>query len=166
MKTVYLGIGSNLDNPVMQIYEAVDRLKAIPGVTVKKLSSLYESSPMGPQDQPDFINAVVAIETNLSAEELFTFLKRIEGVQGRKQTDERWGPRPIDLDILLFGDEMIETAQLTIPHPGLKLREFVVYPLIEVAPHLILPTGESMALVKAQCPKRNLRIVEHSEEML
>lgn len=167
MKSVYIGIGSNLDNPLMQIHEAVDRLKAIPGVQLQKLSSLYHSKPMGQQDQPDFINAVAAIEMNLSADVLLTFLRRIESAQGRVRTEKkRWGSRTIDLDILLFGDEIIHTNELIIPHPGLQEREFVVYPLAEIAPQLVLPTGESIADIKAHCPERTLRVVtvEHSEE--
>ena len=159
MKIVYIGIGSNLENPKMQVREAADRLKEIPGVVVVKLSSLYKSSPMGAQDQPDYVNAVAEIETNLSAEALLKFLKRIEVAQERDLDAERWGPRTIDLDILLFGDEQIQTDTLTIPHVGLKKRDFVVYPLAEVAPQLILPTGETMDVLIAQCPKRDLRVI-------
>jgi len=159
MKIVYIGIGSNLENREMQVREAADRLKKISGVAVLKLSSLYKSSPMGPQDQPDYVNAVAEIETNLSAEALLKFLKRIEVAQERDLDAKRWGPRTIDLDILLFGDEQIQTDILTIPHIGLKKRDFVVYPLAEIAPQLILPTGETMEMLIAQCPKRDLRVI-------
>lgn len=165
MKTVYIGLGSNLDNPVMQIHEAVDRLRDILGVTIIKLSSLYRSQPMGPKDQPDFINAVAEIETNLSAEELLIFLQRIEAAQKRIRSGKRWGPRTIDLDILLFGDDEIDTRHLQIPHPGLSQREFVVYPLAEIASELRLPSGEKIADLKAQCPMRDMTILplERSE---
>ena len=160
MKAAYIGIGSNLGEPVMQIREAVDRLKDIPGVNLKKLSSFYRSPPMGPQDQPDFVNVVAAIETNLSVEALFGFLQRIEAAQKRDRAAKRWGPRTIDLDILLFGDEVIKTDELTIPHPGLKEREFVVYPLAEIAPQLTLPGGETIVELKVQCPERHLKVFE------
>ena len=160
MKVAYISMGSNLDNPVMQIREAVDRLKDIPGVSIAKLSSFYQSKPLGNLKQPDFVNVVAAIETNLSADELLTFLHRIENVQKRDRAEVRWGPRTIDLDILLFGDEVIQTRALTIPHPGLKERPFVVYPLAEIAPQLALPGGETIADVKALCPERQLTVLE------
>lgn len=159
MKTVYIAVGSNLDDPVMQVREAVDRMQDIPGVSIKKTSSLYQSQPMSPKDQPDFINAVVEIETNLEAENLLNFLQRIEAAQKRVRSDDRWGPRTIDLDILLFGDEIIKTKRLRIPHPGLSQREFVVYPLSEVAANLVLPTGEKLADLKEQCPMRDMIVL-------
>jgi len=165
MKIIYIGIGSNLNDPIMQVREALDRLQDIPGVFLKKCSSLYKSDPMGPQDQPDFINAVAEMETNLSAEALLSFLQRVEAIQQRDCSGQHWGPRTIDLDILLFGDEVIKTHDLTIPHYGLKNREFVVYPLAEIAPHLVLPSGESISELIAQCPKRNLQLLELIEEV-
>lgn len=165
MKKVYIGLGSNLDDPILQIHEAVDRMRDIPGVTINKLSSLYRSKPLGPQDQPDFINAVAEIETNLSPQELLNFLKRIEIAQQRIDSGVRWGPRTIDLDILLFGDEEIETPDLQIPHVGLSQREFVVYPLAEIAPNLTLPSGEKISDLKARCPMREMTVlpIEESE---
>lgn len=163
MKTVYIGLGSNLENPIMQIQEAVDRLREVPGVTINKLSSLYRSKPMGPQDQPDFINAVAEIETNLSAIELLQFLKRIEDAQKRVDFGKRWGPRTIDLDILVFGNETIDQSDLQVPHPGLSQREFVVYPLAEIAPYLILPSGEKIIDLKERCPLRGLSVLPIKE---
>ena len=163
MKTAYIGLGSNIDNPVMQIREALDRIRDITGVTLKKLSRFYCSKPMGPKDQPDFINAVVEIATNLSAEALLHCLQRIETTQKRLRTGDRWGPRTIDLDILLFDDEMIETSELHIPHPGLSQREFVVYPLAEIASDLALPTGETIAALKVQCPMRGMTVLPIEE---
>ncbi len=160
MKTVYIGLGSNIDNPVMQIHEAVERIKETPGVVFKRLSNLYQSTPLGPQDQPDFVNAVAEIETNLSARGLLAFLQRIEDTQKRDRSAERWGPRTIDLDILLFGDERVESSDLSIPHVGLKERAFVVYPLSEIAPQLTLPGGETISDLKAQCPAGKLKLLE------
>jgi len=167
MKTAYIGLGSNLDNPMTQIHEAVDRMRDIPGVTIKKVSSLYRSKPLDSKNQPDFINAVAEIETNLSAVELLHFLQRIETAQKRIRSGKRWGPRTIDLDILLFGDDVIKTSDLQIPHPGLSQREFVVYPLAEVAPNLDLPSGETIADLKAKCPIRELIVlpIGKSEEV-
>ncbi|MCB1826855.1 MAG: 2-amino-4-hydroxy-6-hydroxymethyldihydropteridine diphosphokinase [Coxiellaceae bacterium] len=159
MKTAYIGVGSNLDMPVLQVQEAIDRLRDVPGVVVCKVSQLYQSKPLGPKDQSDFINAVVKIETNLSAEELLNFLQRIEESQKRIRAGKRWGPRTIDLDILLFGDEKISTRSLKIPHPGLSQREFVVYPLAEIAPDLRLPSGETIDEIKAQCPVRGMTVL-------
>lgn len=160
MQIVYLGLGSNLDNPINQIQEAISRLQGNPNITVKKISSLYRSEPMGPKNQPDFINAVAEIETNLTAETLLSFLQQTEKLQKRNRSEERWGPRTIDLDILLFGDEIIKTDDLQIPHLGLSRREFVVYPLAEIAPNLDLPSGENMADLKAQCPMRGLEKIK------
>ncbi len=159
MKIVYIGLGSNLDHPAMQIHEAVDRIAHIPGILVKKVSSLYRSKPMGLQDQPDFINAVAEIHTNLSAEALLNFLQRIEIAQKRIRSGKHWGPRTIDLDILLFGNDVIKVNGLHIPHPGLSEREFVVYPLAEIAPNLNLPSGQRMMDLKAQCPMRGLTLL-------
>jgi len=162
MKTVFLGLGSNLEQPILQIQEAVDRIRDIPGVTVQKLSSMYRSPPMGPQEQPDFVNAVAVIETNLSAKELLVFLQRIEDTQERDRSVERWGPRTIDLDILLFGDESVETAELTIPHKGVKQRPFFVYPIAEIAENLVFPDGENIIDVKSRCPMAGLQVIKVS----
>ena len=102
---------------------------------------------MGPADQPDFINRVIALNTDLTPEQLLDELQAIENQQGRIRTIH-WGPRTIDLDILLYGNETISTPRLTIPHPGLKDRAFFIYPLSEINPNLILPNGESIIMLK------------------
>lgn len=157
MKKAYIGLGSNLDHPDMQIREALDRLGDTPGILVIQVSSLYQSKALGEEIQPDYLNAVVEIETNFSAEELLNFLQRIEDAQKRIRTENRWGPRTIDLDILLFGDDQIQTDRLQVPHPELSQREFVVYPLAEIAPNLRTPSGDSIAQLIAQCPQREIR---------
>ncbi len=138
---VYIGLGANLAEPVQQLERAVAALQNVPSSALVKVSGFYSSKPMGPQDQPDYVNAVAALATSLSAEDLLTQLQRIELEQGRQRKDERWGARTLDLDILLFGDEMIQTERLTVPHYGMKVREFVLYPLAELDSELVLPDG-------------------------
>jgi 2-amino-4-hydroxy-6-hydroxymethyldihydropteridine diphosphokinase len=114
---------------------------------------------MGPQDQPEYINAVASLETNLQAEALLDALQAIEQAQGRVR-DERWGPRTLDLDILLYGDEVIDSDRLTIPHPGLSEREFVLYPLYELAPDLMIPGLGSLASLYQHCDANGIERLE------
>lgn len=149
---VYIGLGSNLSDPVRQVTDAIGCLNDIPETTVVTASSLYASCPMGPQNQPDFINAVAQVRTGLTPHALLSALLGVERRQGRNrprphrhlthrgeqqvQNTIHWGPRVIDLDLLLFGDETVKTENLTIPHPGLFERDFVIVPLLEIAPDL------------------------------
>ena len=158
MNTAFIGIGSNLSDPVMQVNKAIVALKTIANINVKSVSSLYFSRPMGPQDQPDYINAVVAIETNLTALELLDTLQAIESNTGRVRKDNRWGARIIDLDILLYGNEVINSQRLVVPHYGLKLREFVLLPLAEISPDLILPDGEKIKTLSQSIPRNGLQV--------
>ncbi len=135
----YIGIGSNLDNPSKQVKLAIASLKKIPQTRLTAHSSLYQTSPMGPQNQPDYINAVAEIETGLPAEKLLLHLQSIEKQQGRQRSGERWGARTIDLDLLLYGKTEKQSTTLTIPHPGICSREFVLIPLLEIAPDLEIP---------------------------
>lgn len=140
----YIGLGSNLSDPRAQVIDAAKAIGNISSSNVIALSSLYLSKPMGPQDQDDYINAVIAIETSLSALELLDALQGIENSAGRVRKDNRWGARILDCDILLYGNESIENERLTVPHYGIKLREFVLLPLVEIAPSLRLPDGSSI----------------------
>ncbi len=135
----YIGIGSNLDEPVTQVREAMERLADLPESRLVARSSLYGGRPMGPPDQPDYVNAVVALDTHLSAPDLLRALQRIERLQGRQRGGERWGPRIIDLDLLLYGSSRIDTPELQVPHPGLHARDFVIIPLAEIAGNLDIP---------------------------
>jgi len=135
----YIGLGSNLSDPRIQVSNAANKIGKIPHCKTIALSSLYLSKPMGPQDQDDYINAVIAIESSLSALELLDALQAIENSAGRVRKDNRWGARILDCDIVLFGDETIENERLTVPHYGMKVREFVLLPLVEIAPNLLLP---------------------------
>ncbi len=142
--TAYIGLGSNLSKPIKQIEKAIEKIGIIPKSRLLSVSSLYLSKPMGPQDQNDYINAVLALETALSAIELLNALQSIENNAGRVRKENRWGARILDLDIILFGNEIINTDRLTIPHYGMSEREFVLLPLAEIPPELILPNGESI----------------------
>lgn len=137
--TAYIGLGSNLDNPVEQLKSSLAAMEAHPGIEVKKVSSFYRNPPMGPQDQPDYINGVAEISVNLEPEELLDVLIEIENDHGRVRKGDRWGPRVLDLDILLFGEDYIETGRLIVPHPGIAKRPFVLQPLAEIAPDLVIP---------------------------
>lgn len=131
MNNVFVGLGSNLDDPLSQLKRAIDSLKQIKSIELCNISNFYRSAPMGPQDQPAYINAVVEISTNLSAEELLDCLQNIENKQGRVRL-ERWGARTLDLDILLYGKDEINTERLVVPHNGLSERNFVLYPLCDL----------------------------------
>lgn len=138
MANVYIGLGGNLDNPLSQLQSAVVHLESLPETTLVRCSQFYGSKPLGPDDQPDFINAVCQIETQLSPQVLLSALQKIEIEQGRIKK-RHWGERLIDLDILLYADEIIKTADLTIPHAEIALRDFVLIPLAEIAPGLVIP---------------------------
>jgi len=155
----YIAIGSNQAQPIEQAKQAIKALDKIEKTTLLACSSLYCSAPMGPQDQPDYINAVAKINTSLSAIELLDALQDIEKSQGRIRKDNRWGPRTLDLDILLYGDNVINNERLTIPHYGMKEREFVLYPLFEISPNLQLPDGTSLLENMKNCNKNGLTVI-------
>jgi 2-amino-4-hydroxy-6-hydroxymethyldihydropteridine diphosphokinase len=154
----YIAIGSNLGDPISQAMSAIKALKQIPAITVVAESSLYSSTPMGPQNQPDYINAVVAIDTTLTPLELLNATQAIELEHGRVRKDERWGPRTLDLDILLYGDLEHHCERLTVPHYGMKVREFVLYPLAEIIPDLILPDNTALSQLLTQVDRNGLAI--------
>lgn len=143
----YIGLGSNLSEPIKQVNNAIKAIEKIEQSQVITVSSLYLSKPMGPQDQDDYINAVLALQTSLSATELLDSLQAIENDAGRIRKKNRWGARILDLDIILFGDQIINSERLTIPHYGMTEREFVLLPLAEIAPLLQLPNGQSVTFL-------------------
>ena len=146
---VYVGIGSNLDNPLGQVNQAVSRLDQLPECTVTAVSPWYGSTPVGGEpDQPDYVNGVVCLKTTRQPNDLLTALQAIEYAQGRKR-ETRWGARTLDLDILLYGNLVTTDPQLTIPHPRLSIRPFVLYPLADIAPKLVLPGGVTVASLLA-----------------
>ncbi len=156
---VYIGLGSNLEDPKAQILTAIEDIRAIAQTGLVETSSLYRSPPMGPQDQPDYINAVIGVETELSPHALLDALQQIEQKHGRIRK-RHWGERTLDLDILLFADKVINDTRLTVPHPGIADRAFVVYPLAEIAPDLQIPGLGSLAEIQARCPLDGLQQVE------
>ncbi len=160
MIRTYIAIGSNLSDPIGQANAAIDALKQIPESRLVVASSLYGSKPMGPQDQPDYVNAVVALDTHLSPLALLDKTQEIENAQGRVRKDERWGPRTLDLDILLYGQETLSCARLTVPHYGMKDREFVLYPLAEIAPELELPDGSRLCDLIARVDRNGLTRIQ------
>jgi 2-amino-4-hydroxy-6-hydroxymethyldihydropteridine diphosphokinase len=132
-RRAYLGIGSNLGDRVSHLQGAVDALAAADGVAVVAVSPVYETVPVGGPPQPDYLNAVVALDTPLSARELLDLAQRIEAAADRVRT-VRWGPRTLDVDVLLVGDEQIDEPDLVVPHPRMTERAFVVVPLADLAP--------------------------------
>ncbi len=149
---VYIGLGSNLATPEAQIKEARQAINALNTVQETAFSSLYRSPPMGPQDQPDYVNAVMAIKTDLPAFELLRCLQKIELDHGRVRKNERWGARTLDLDILLYGEQVINQPDLIVPHYGLAERAFVLYPLQEIAPILQVPGLGNISDLVQHCP--------------
>ncbi|WP_430460145.1 2-amino-4-hydroxy-6-hydroxymethyldihydropteridine diphosphokinase [Thalassolituus sp. LLYu03] len=140
MTRCYLGLGANLNDPVRQLELAFESLRAINGFRLLRVSALYGSKPLGPQDQPDYVNIAVAAETSLAPLALLDETQRIEREQGRIKL-RHWGERCIDIDLLLFGDTEFHSERLTVPHKELCNRSFVVTPLLEIAPELTLPDG-------------------------
>lgn len=143
-KPAYIGLGSNLNEPLQQINMAIENIKKIPDSCYILSSKLYDSSPMGPSDQPNFINAVVAIVTQLKPHGLLFELQKIERKQKRIRNEMKWGPRTIDLDLLCQGQEIIEDDILTLPHPGICKRNFVLLPLMDISPDLMIPRLSNM----------------------
>ncbi|MCJ1883895.1 2-amino-4-hydroxy-6-hydroxymethyldihydropteridine diphosphokinase [Pseudomonas sp. LA21] len=149
---VYIGLGSNLAEPRQQLEAALNALRQVPATTLASVSPLYASDPLGPPDQPRYVNAVAALDTDLEPLALLDALQAIELEQGRVRKDERWGPRTLDLDILLFGERLIDEPRLTVPHYHMHARAFVLYPLADLAPQLQLPNGQTLSNLLTACP--------------
>jgi len=132
----YIGLGSNLAEPIQQVLQGIEDIKNLEHATINHISSLYQTPPMGPQDQPHYVNAVVEISTSLKPLPLLACLQAIETQRGRTRDTGRWGARTLDLDILLYEDTVSTDPILTLPHPGIALRSFVLYPLNEINPQL------------------------------
>jgi len=157
VSTAYLGLGGNLGDRLNYLVEAVRALNTEPGVSVEKVSSIYETTPVGVVDQPYFLNLVVQVTTALSARELLMRCLRIETNFGRVRT-ERWGPRTLDVDVLWFDGKSVNEPDLTLPHPRMATRAFVLVPLAEIAPMLLL---ESMRIdvLAASLDQSGLRLL-------
>ena len=151
MERIYIGMGSNLAAPQQQLRNAIEALAQLPNSTVAGVSAFYQSDSLL-QGQPRYTNAVAALDSALAPLELLDALQAIENDQGRERL-ERWGPRTLDLDILLFGERLIDEARLKVPHYQMHLRAFVLYPLAELAPATLqLPDGRLLNDLLAECP--------------
>lgn len=135
----YIGLGSNLQNPAQQIEAALGFVAEIADTRLVSTSSLYRSAPFGGIEQPDFVNAAASLLTRLNPQELLSELQKVENHQGRERDETRWGPRVLDLDLLVYSDQEIGSPGLTIPHVGIGERNFVLLPLGEIAPDLVIP---------------------------
>ncbi|BDX04703.1 2-amino-4-hydroxy-6-hydroxymethyldihydropteridine diphosphokinase [Planctobacterium marinum] len=155
-ESVYIGLGANLNDPVAQLKSALKSLQSLPDTQLVSHSSLYSSKPLGPQEQPEYVNAVAELRTELAPLSLLDALQVIEQEQGRVRKEERWGPRTLDLDIILFGKQIISCERLTVPHYHFHAREFVLYPLNQIAPALRLPDGTPLATLISQVPDNGL----------
>lgn len=153
----YLGLGSNLNTPVQQVVSASKEIASLDDVETIALSSLYTSLPVGPQDQPEYVNAVMHIKTRLMPLGLLKQLQSIENKHDRVRL-QRWGARTLDLDILLYNNQIIDLAYLTVPHPELANRAFVLYPLSEIAPaDLLIPGKGNLSGLLAACPRQGIQ---------
>lgn len=157
----YIGIGANLGDPVAQILDAIQALDTqLPDTAVVARSSLYGNPPWGPVAQPDYVNAVAEVETRLSPRMLLQGLQQIERAAGRTRDGVRWGPRLLDLDIVLYGDQIIDEADLQVPHPGLVERDFVWFPLLQLNPDLEIPGLGRLQWLSDRHSASRLRMIE------
>lgn len=156
MQRCFIALGSNQDDPQAQVRRAFRELEQLPRSQLLGCSSLYRSAPLGPQDQPAFINAVAMLDTRLSPHELLDALQAIEQRAGRVRKAERWGPRILDLDLLLYAEQMMDTPRLQVPHYHMHARSFVLYPLAELAADLIMPDGTPLQALLDDCPATGL----------
>lgn len=156
MSIAYIALGSNLNQPIEQLQSALQAINRLPQTQLLNVSSFYQSKPLGPQDQPDYLNAVACIETTLQPIALLDALQHIENEQGRVRL-RRWGERTLDLDILLYDNLQLQSERLTVPHYDMKNREFVMIPLQEITADLILPCGDRVANIAAQFAHHNMQ---------
>ena len=163
MERVYIGLGSNLAEPLKQLHSALQAMAELPQTQLLAVSSFYLSDPLGPADQPRYVNAVAALDCGLPPLALLDALQAIELNQGRVRKAERWGPRTLDLDILLFGQRVIDEPRLQVPHYHLHARAFVLYPLVELAPQLTLADGRQLSALLAACPFLGLQRLTPAE---
>lgn len=163
MTPAFIGLGANLGNAEATLRSAVAALRALPGCRLAGLSSLYRSAPVGPAGQDDYLNAVARLDTPLPPHALLAALHAIEGAHGRVR-ELRWGPRTLDLDLLLYGNDRIATPDLTVPHPELTSRNFVVIPLLEIFPGATLPGGDPLDGLPAARDRGGLAITRPGPE--
>jgi 2-amino-4-hydroxy-6-hydroxymethyldihydropteridine diphosphokinase len=158
-RPAYVGIGSNLQSPRERVLEAVERMGTLATTRVELRSHLYLTPPMGPKDQPDYVNAAVGLLTQLSPQDLLQGLLEIERGMGRDR-ERRWGPRVIDLDLLWMIDSVVDEPGLTVPHPGVSMRNFVLYPLADIAPTIKIPGVGAVLKLKRDAGGEGISILE------
>lgn len=158
-RPAYVALGSNLEQPARQVEAAFGQLATIPQTCLVLRSRLWKTRPLGPQDQPDFVNAAAGLLTQLDARALLESLAAIEQRMGRVAPPVRWGPRIIDLDLLLLGDETRQEPDLVLPHPGLHQRNFVLYPLAEIAADLWVPGRGRVTALRREVPGEGLEAI-------
>lgn len=156
----YIGLGSNLESPIEQLLHARAAIAALPETSELGFSPLYRNPPMGPKEQPDYINAVMGVETALAPLVLLHALQQIELDQGRVRTGTRWGPRTLDLDLLLYGQHQIDLTELTVPHPGVAARAFVLIPLRDIAPDLHIPGRGAVGELAARLDRSGMERID------
>jgi 2-amino-4-hydroxy-6-hydroxymethyldihydropteridine diphosphokinase len=154
---VYIGLGANLDQPQQQLEQAFIELARLPNSALIAQSSLYHSKPVGPQDQPDYVNAVALLETQLEPLDLLDALQQLEQDHGRIRK-RHWGERTLDLDIILIDDCVIDNERLKVPHPFAQQRSFVLYPLSEITPELVFPNGKTLEQLLTELDNDLIRI--------
>lgn len=160
MENVYIGLGSNLADPRTQVERALRALADLPQTTLVQRSQLYRSAPWGHADQPEFVNAVALLQTGLTPRDLLGALLAIERRAGRERDGVRWGPRVLDLDILVYGNSVIDEPGLHVPHTHLRERAFVLVPLAEIAPDLIVPEQGRVGALLARIDASSCRPLE------
>ena len=161
-RPAYVGIGSNLNDPQARVHEAFGHLEALRSTGWVQRSRLYGTRPMGPQDQPDYVNAAAGLLTQLTARELLAALLGIEKSMGRNR-QERWGPRVIDLDLIWMPGAIIDEPGLTLPHPGVSTRNFVLYPLADIAPSLAVPGHGTVSELLRRAGDDGISVLEQHE---
>jgi 2-amino-4-hydroxy-6-hydroxymethyldihydropteridine diphosphokinase len=157
MALAYIGLGANLDQPQLQIEQALIELALLPNTTLISHSSLYHSKPVGPQDQPNYINSVALLDTQLEPLDLLDALQQLEQDHGRLRK-RHWGERTLDLDIILMGNKIIVSERLIVPHPFAQQRSFVLFPLSEISPSLIFPDGIALEQLLTELDNDLIRI--------
>jgi 2-amino-4-hydroxy-6-hydroxymethyldihydropteridine diphosphokinase len=156
-RPAYIAVGSNVEGPRAQVSKAIQAMRALPETKVVLVSPFYETRPFGPVQQPDFVNAAVGVLTQLDAHRLLRHLQEIETQLGRPAVHEKWGPRVIDLDLLVYGRERLAEPNLTVPHPGIVERNFVLYPLADIAPDLDVPGLGKVAGLRQRVASEGIR---------
>lgn len=159
MKDVFIGLGSNLGDSVRTLESAIEAINALPHTTLIKVSRFYRSQAVGPGEQPDYINAAAHIRTAMTPESLLDRLQQIEHDHQRIRSRIRWTARTLDLDILLYGNQIIQSKRLMVPHPHIAERNFVLLPLHDLAPNLIFPNGVCLIDLVKQTPQTGIELI-------